>query len=301
LVDVDENGTVAAAATAVNTGVVYLPVVPVFRADHPFIFMIRDTRSGSILFLGRVVDPTAAGGSAASSKARFQPASFGGIFYDTNGPAFQSSGSWNCSRGVTGRLTGTIELTGRTYRFAGQLYPGATSATLTIGRPPLSDLAVTLQFPDPGGLVSGIVSDGSWTAELLGTQTTGAYTAAHPAPQAGSYTMTLLGASDGTMSPGYGSYGTVTVAPNGRVHLTGRLSDGTAISQSAGISTNGGWPLYVSLYGGKGSLLGWISFTNQPASRFNGTATWTKTAARGSWYANGFTNLVTALGSILQH
>jgi serpin B len=59
-VELDEEGTEAAAATgAVMSLAMAAPRAhPVFRADHPFIFMIRDTRSGAILFLGRVVDPT---------------------------------------------------------------------------------------------------------------------------------------------------------------------------------------------------------------------------------------------------
>jgi serpin B len=59
-VKVDESGTEAAAATGTVmalTSVMRQPS-PVFRADHPFIFLIRDTQSGAILFLGRITDPT---------------------------------------------------------------------------------------------------------------------------------------------------------------------------------------------------------------------------------------------------
>jgi serpin B len=59
-VEVEEKGTEAAAATgvAMKTRAALAPVPPViFRADHPFFFLIRDTRSGSILFLGRLVKP----------------------------------------------------------------------------------------------------------------------------------------------------------------------------------------------------------------------------------------------------
>ena len=56
-VEVDEKGTVAAAATGVTMGIRAMTQPVVFRADHPFVFLIRDVKSGSILFLGRVVKP----------------------------------------------------------------------------------------------------------------------------------------------------------------------------------------------------------------------------------------------------
>lgn len=59
-VDVNEEGTEAAAATAVTMRLMAIrqPEKPVvFRADHPFMFMIRDTRSGAILFMGKVMNP----------------------------------------------------------------------------------------------------------------------------------------------------------------------------------------------------------------------------------------------------
>ncbi|MFO7654208.1 MAG: serpin family protein [Candidatus Krumholzibacteriia bacterium] len=59
-VKVDEKGTEAAAATGVVVGVTSVPPREepvVFRADHPFIFLIRDGQTGTILFLGRLIDP----------------------------------------------------------------------------------------------------------------------------------------------------------------------------------------------------------------------------------------------------
>ncbi len=58
-VRVDEKGTEAAAATAVATKCAAAPGAPLsFIADHPFVFLIRDTKTKTILFLGRVMDPT---------------------------------------------------------------------------------------------------------------------------------------------------------------------------------------------------------------------------------------------------
>jgi len=59
-VDVNETGTEAAAATAITMvgETAMREEIVDFNADHPFLFLIRDTKSGSILFLGRVADPT---------------------------------------------------------------------------------------------------------------------------------------------------------------------------------------------------------------------------------------------------
>jgi serpin B len=56
-VKVDEKGTEAAAATAVVMTMTAAPTRYVFKADHPFIFIIHEKQTGNILFLGRVVDP----------------------------------------------------------------------------------------------------------------------------------------------------------------------------------------------------------------------------------------------------
>ena len=55
-VKVDEKGTEAAAATAVGMPMSAAPR-NIFRADHPFIFIIQEKETGNILFLGRVVNP----------------------------------------------------------------------------------------------------------------------------------------------------------------------------------------------------------------------------------------------------
>jgi serpin B len=59
-VDVSEQGTEAAAATGITmhaTAMRMREEAVVFRADHPFLFLIRDTRSGVVLFIGRLMNP----------------------------------------------------------------------------------------------------------------------------------------------------------------------------------------------------------------------------------------------------
>ena len=54
-ISVNEEGTEAAAATGVS---MVLSIPAAMTIDHPFIFLIRDIETGTILFMGRVMDPS---------------------------------------------------------------------------------------------------------------------------------------------------------------------------------------------------------------------------------------------------
>jgi serpin B len=57
--DISEKGTEAAAATGIGIGTSAIEEGQVVTLDHPFLFFIRDTKSGEVLFLGRCADPSA--------------------------------------------------------------------------------------------------------------------------------------------------------------------------------------------------------------------------------------------------
>ncbi len=60
VVNLDEEGTEAAAGTAVvvTRAMARVSVPLVFRVDRPFLYLIRDVKTGTIVFLGRIADPT---------------------------------------------------------------------------------------------------------------------------------------------------------------------------------------------------------------------------------------------------
>ncbi len=74
------------------------------------------------------------------------------------------------------------------------------------------------------------------------------------------------------------------------------LADGTKVSQKSMISKEGIWPLYVPLYKGGGSLLGWIQFAS---GSVGGGSVWVKSHdGISKYYPRGFTNAVETTGSL---
>jgi len=63
VIEVNEKGSEAAAVTVVEMELTSAPADPIeFTADRPFFFVISDDRTGSILFMGKVADPTESSG-----------------------------------------------------------------------------------------------------------------------------------------------------------------------------------------------------------------------------------------------
>jgi serpin B len=56
-VEVNEEGTEAAAATGGVVSATSVRIPEMFTADHPFLYLIRDRETGCILFMGRLSDP----------------------------------------------------------------------------------------------------------------------------------------------------------------------------------------------------------------------------------------------------
>jgi hypothetical protein len=91
-------------------------------------------------------------------------------------------------------------------------------------------------------------------------------------------------------------FGAATIKASGLVSFSGSLGDGTPFTSSSTMSGQGQWPFYVSLYGGKGSILGWLSITNN--DDVGGEISWFKLPQQSSkLYPGGFTNSTEAVGS----
>jgi uncharacterized repeat protein (TIGR03803 family) len=223
-----------------------------------------------------------------------------GLFAPTNSFRQQTnSGSFSFNLTGSGGVSGNLDLSGETVPFSGRFNLGGTLSIISKRLHGEPSLTTTLDLNFLDQTVTGTVSDGAFTAELNGNHD------GFGGPDKafgfeGQYTLVIPGTNDSAVGPFGTGYGTVKVGSAGYITLAGSLADGTAISQSSALSTDGSWPLYVSLYGGNGSLWGWMyvngqSITSSPSlSWINAT-----NPARMAVYRSGFTNQeVTLTGSL---
>ncbi len=221
---------------------------------------------------------------------------FNGLFYEDDQVRLGQSGAFTFALTDKGAYSASLQIGNKKTKASGKLNLEGR-ATNVVTRPGTNALTIVWSVAlDGSDRITGTVSDGDWTADLLGDRAF--FTKTNAAPQAGKYTMVLLGSPGGSLAPEGDSYGTAFVDASGVVKLKGYLADKTSLASKVPISKNGQWPLYASLYGGKGAFLGWATFTNQASSDFEGLISWIKPAiATAVYHPDGFNSEAALLGS----
>ena len=223
----------------------------------------------------------------------FAQGSYSGLFADTNGIAFNSSGYFTVRTTPQGRYTGKLVLAGRSYPFAGQFNASSGLATTTVSRGALS-LRFWVNTADAGQIMGDITGPG-WSANVVAFRQATTKSSPSAASLRGAVTLIIPPGSGG---PGGAGFGTVKTDAAGNVRWVGSMGDGTKVTQSGFVSSEGLWAAYAPLYGGRGSALGWLQFSATGLTNLSGQCLWVKPAGLGPrYYPQGFTNDVEAFGS----
>jgi hypothetical protein len=204
--------------------------------------------------------------------ANFVPNPFGalhgtyqGLFYPGNAPDAMlgsidptNSGFITLTLTTQGRFSGSLLAQGTRLPFSGAFGPDL-QAQVVVRRGGRQASPLSLQLDLSAPPLRGLATGDSWESELL------AYRAEAGSSNAcsGSYTLLVETCVDcvppeSNVPRGDGP-AAVTVSPSGSVRMTGTLPDGSPVSQSAIVSPEGLWPLYIPLYGGGGLLIGWMN------------------------------------------
>jgi len=226
------------------------------------------------------------GGSSNAVSFGLAQGAYSGLFYETNGVNPASSGF--ISAKVTGRgsISAKLQIGSKTYSFATVFNSSGNCTAFATGKG-LTPLTVSLHIVNNDQL-AGQVSGKGWTAQLL------AVTKASTVSSKNSLVLTTDAEKSTTVSGD--SFGTMSLSKAGDIQWSGVLPDGVKVSQKSVLSKDGIWPMYSSLYGGTGALIGWLQRTNGN-SELGGSAVWVVPANRNSLYPNGLTNKLNASGS----
>jgi hypothetical protein len=201
---------------------------------------------------------------------------YAGLFYEPAEIQHESSGYFAMALSEQGRFSAQIQSAGRRLAFSGafDLQGRATNVVQRRGTNALT-AELALDLAGAGQQVTGRVSTAQWNSALLGDRDLFDGRTLR-APFATNYTLVAHGDPELELRPGGDGFGTARVDAGGVVSFSGTLADGTKLTQRTGVSTNGSWPFYASLYAGKGSVLSWLTFADRPTTDLGGRLNWIK-------------------------
>ena len=219
---------------------------------------------------------------------------YNGLFFENDEVRLHSAGAFNLILNAGESFSAWLQIGATRFSLSGTLDANLT-ATNVIARTGALPLTIELRVGQgsEAGQIFGRVTDGVWTSPLSGGRTVAT------SPFAGDYTVVIPGTTGNAARPAGDGYATLHVATDSLGTMSGTLADGTRFSQSAYVTGDGDWPLFVSTYSGNGAIMSWLSFSNLSTSDLNGTLVWIKQAgASATSFPLGFTNSLNALGSI---
>lgn len=222
---------------------------------------------------------------------------FTGLVTERDGDSLRGVGLLEVSINDRGVWDGRLWLGDESHPVNGAFGPAGASL-LTIargGRMPWT-LALKVDLGGDPDLITGTLSGGDLKADVIGDRRVYDGRSAR-APQAGHYTLVMMSpdaAVGRTLGDGFGA---LNVDEKGMARLNGMLGDGTPVKFDAALSRHGIWPVFVSLYDGRGSLAGWVRFKHEETGDLFGRLVWRRPMPGGIGVAE---TTVSVLGARFQ-
>jgi uncharacterized repeat protein (TIGR03803 family) len=221
---------------------------------------------------------------------------YNGLFYTSNGVSEETAGLLSgLALGSNGVYSAKLLVAGKSYSLTGKFdvsgHAAAVAGTTALPGGPLK-IELTLDRTIPQ--IVGTVSNTLWTANLLADLGS---VPGKGLPSA-EYTILLSPTTNVPAASPPGDGYILVTNHAGAVTLSVTLADGTPFTQNVPVSKAGDLPVYYSIYGNTGLLLGWINLTNLNGAPSTNALAWIKKAARSpALYANGFTNILAVQGA----
>ena len=186
---------------------------------------------------------------------------------------------------ATGAFTGKVQLGEKTTRFIGKLSPTGvakfdTGGSATLNLPQAFAFTAALSGNNIG-TIAGTLDGAPFAADRrslsISPASVGAYTArlSAAAPASGAW-------------PEGDGWARIQVSATAAVTLTATLADGTPITAGGWLGSDGRWPIYIPLSGGKGSLSGISALANLTASDITAPLRWFRPASGNARFPAGW-------------
>ncbi len=201
---------------------------------------------------------------------------------DHNNITVSNAGLAKISSTAAGTFTGSLSMQNKVFPFAGK-WDYAGNANFSIARPGTTPLAANLSIDLSNGVftVNGTVQSADWTSDITTTRSVTKLTAS-TIPAAGKYVMKI----PTTTSDLGDSVATMTASPGGILTFAGLMADNTPWTETVGVDKDGNFPIFCSLYSGRGLLIGLQQFSSVTNSI--GATRWIRPAITTAFYTNGF-------------